>query len=111
MAKIKGRNTYQIQDLVKTVGVKEDRPTAKIGYIDWFKRGGWKHVTVAFGVVGLIGYVRRELKSSYKRESYMEAKMVMEQGIKPIEPANKNLFKDDKQHQFGQSMMKDYKLK
>ena len=111
MAKIKGRNTYQIEDFVKGVGAKKVRPTAKIGYIDWIKQGGWKHVTVAFGVVGLIAYVRQELKDNYKRESYKEAKMIMEQGIKPIEPVNKNLFKDDKQHQFGQSMMKDDKIK
>jgi hypothetical protein len=111
MAKNKGRNTYQIQDLLKDGGIKGNTPKPKIGYVDWLKGGGWKPVTIAAGVILLIGYARSEIKHSSKRENYKEARLIMEQGITPTKPVNKNLFKDDEQHQFGQSMMKDEKIK
>ena len=111
MAKKGGRNTYQIQDLLKDGGVKGRTPTPKISYIDWFKRGGWKGMSKVVGVVLMIYYVRYEMRDKGKRESYAEARMIMDQGIKPTEPVNKNLLRDDEQHQFGQSMLKEDKIK
>ena len=111
MAKKGGRNTYQIQDLIKDGGVKGKTPTPKITYTGWFLQGGWKGLSIVAGAIFIIGCVRNEIRNKGKRESYMEARMIMDYGIKPTEPVNKNLFKDDEQHQFGQSMMKDDKIK
>ena len=110
MAPNKSRNTYDVKDLIKNVSAKDAAPKPKIGYIRWVKTGGWKSIGIVIGIVGLLGAVIAEKNDRPRRQARIDAHIIMDQGIKPVEQINRNRFKDEQSTKFGQSSLKDEKI-
>ena len=62
------------------------------------------------GIVGMLGFVVAEKNARPRRQARIDAHIIMDQGIKPVEQINTNLFKDEQSTKFGQSSLKDEKF-
>ncbi len=75
-----------IKELYGALKEKQAISKPKLTYRDWFiKRGGWKRVGAAFAGLLLYGYIVDMTKTSKKHSYYEDAKMLSEQGIRPVE--------------------------
>lgn len=111
MAPNKTKDVIGVEDLVK-VGRRSTAPKQKIGYFEWLlKHGGWRKAAGAFCIITFIGYARYEFLAENKRFQAIQAQKIIENGIKPEAPVNKNLFKTDEEYKFGQSVLKETELK
>ena len=112
MAQNNEKRSYKINDFLQHGKVKGTHSKTKVGYLQWLlKGGGWMRVGAVFGGLSLVGYIVFEVRDMKREENYAEARKLIQLGVRPVEEVNRNLLKSKQESQFGQSQMKDDKIK
>jgi len=110
MASNKSKNTYDTRDLVRNINQRQ-KPKDRIGYFQWLiKGGGWRKLAVGLSFPAALYLIFKERKDGRYQFAKMESELIIEQGIQPTKPVNKDLIKGDENFHFGQTNLKENKV-